>query len=219
MAKFKHTFGQKCEIELLGLWDTVSTIGWLYKPIYFPFTTNNESVKAVRHVLSIDEKRIFFRPLLWGQKYKNRQDIKEVWFSGTHSDVGGGYTEEESGLAKITLNWMVNEILSKRFKILINEQKFNRYVLGKNSKGKYIAPCTNAEVHDSLDMFWSKLQFIPMLVWDGEKKSTKINFIKPYRIIGDGAHIHRSVVEKLEIGNYSPKNIDKERLNQYIISE
>ena len=27
------------------------------------------------------------------------QDIKQVWFAGSHADVGGGYPEQESGLS------------------------------------------------------------------------------------------------------------------------
>jgi hypothetical protein len=31
----------------------------------------------------------------------------ETWFPGVHCDVGGGYPESESGLSKITLQWMM----------------------------------------------------------------------------------------------------------------
>ena len=37
------------------------------------------------------------------------QDVKQVWFAGVHSDIGGGYPESESGAAKFPLNWMVDE--------------------------------------------------------------------------------------------------------------
>ena len=36
-------------------------------------------------------------------------DVKQVWFAGVHSDIGGGYAEPESGLARIALAWMVRE--------------------------------------------------------------------------------------------------------------
>lgn len=39
------------------------------------------------------------------------QDVKEVWFAGDHSDVGGGH-KDAIGLAKISLKWMLNEAAS-----------------------------------------------------------------------------------------------------------
>ena len=40
------------------------------------------------------------------------QNIKQVWFSGSHSDVGGGYREDQSGLSKFPLEWMIDEATS-----------------------------------------------------------------------------------------------------------
>jgi len=37
------------------------------------------------------------------------QDVLQVWFSGVHSDVGGSYPQLQSGLANITLEWMIEE--------------------------------------------------------------------------------------------------------------
>ncbi|HEV8243083.1 MAG TPA: DUF2235 domain-containing protein, partial [Nitrospirales bacterium] len=44
---------------------------------------------------------------LWAHKPKPGQTIEQVWFSGAHSDVGGGYPE--CGLSDITLDWMVGK--------------------------------------------------------------------------------------------------------------
>jgi len=77
ISKFKDIFGQECEIKLLGLWDTVSTIGWIYKHHSFAYTNNNESVKNIRHALSIDEQRSFYQVILWGDEHEKKQNIKE----------------------------------------------------------------------------------------------------------------------------------------------
>jgi uncharacterized protein (DUF2235 family) len=37
------------------------------------------------------------------------QDIKQVWFSGVHADIGGGYPETQSGPAKYPLGWLIDE--------------------------------------------------------------------------------------------------------------
>ena len=36
-------------------------------------------------------------------------DVKEVWFAGSHSDVGGGYAPCSNGLARPPFAWMVRE--------------------------------------------------------------------------------------------------------------
>ena len=36
--------------------------------------------------------------------------LKQVWFAGCHSDIGGSYLEPESRLSDISLGWMVDEL-------------------------------------------------------------------------------------------------------------
>jgi uncharacterized protein (DUF2235 family) len=149
LNKFKSTYGRSVQIHFLGLWDSVSTVGWIYDPVFLPYTTNNKSVLAVRHALAIDERRAFFRQLHWGSDNQD-QDMKEVWFAGVHADIGGGYPEAESGLAKISLRWMIEEAGSRKFGLKIDETKYNRYVLGIDSHNKYIGPDEYADAHVSL---------------------------------------------------------------------
>jgi uncharacterized protein (DUF2235 family) len=107
LADFKKTFSRTCKPHFVGVWDTVSSLGWVYNPVYFPFTTatHNEDLQMVRHAVSIDEHRAFFRQHLFGPPKKPTQDVREVWFAGVHSDVGGSYPESESQLSKIALRW------------------------------------------------------------------------------------------------------------------
>ena len=86
------------KIEMLVVWDTVKAA---------PMISNindvclQDNVKAAYHAISIDERREIFNVL----RFNSNQNIREVWFSGVHSDVGGGYPEH--GLSDITLNWMI----------------------------------------------------------------------------------------------------------------
>jgi uncharacterized protein (DUF2235 family) len=34
MNKFKSTYGRSCDIHFMGLWDSVSTSGWIYAPVF-----------------------------------------------------------------------------------------------------------------------------------------------------------------------------------------
>lgn len=78
----------------------------------------DREVRFLRHALSIDEERRKFPHVPWGRpedfvwnKEQGRTDwMKQVWFAGNHSDVGGSYLEEESRLSDIALEWMVEEL-------------------------------------------------------------------------------------------------------------
>ena len=47
-------------IHFLGVWDTVSSVGWVWNPAKFPYTAANPGIKIVRHAVSVDERRAFF---------------------------------------------------------------------------------------------------------------------------------------------------------------
>ena len=209
IARFKSTYARKgpVDIRLLGLWDTVSSYGWIYRPVTLPYTTNNDSVRAVRHALAIDERRVFFKPRRWGS---GNEDTKEVWFAGVHSDIGGGYPESESGLAKFALDWMLNE--ARGFGLKIDEPAYRRYVLGMKGRkpaGDYIGPGPG-EMHRSLNGAWWIAEFLPQRVWDSElgRRRWQI-WPRPAspRTIRDGDILHHSVLGRIEAGGYRPSNL------------
>jgi uncharacterized protein (DUF2235 family) len=65
----------------------------------------------VRHAfqaLAIDEKRRFFQATLWHQQPDAvGQQLEQMWFCGTHSNVGGGYADMR--LSDIALEWLVQK--------------------------------------------------------------------------------------------------------------
>lgn len=224
MARFKKTYGRNININFLGLWDSVSTFGWIYSPVFLPFTTNNPSVEVIRHALAIDEKRAFFQPMLWGRKHQDKQDIKEVWFAGVHSDIGGGYPECESGLAKVTLQWMINEakgntqnLTVNKYPLKIEAKEYDRYVMGKGSDAKYIAPNPLAEQHESLQGAWRWVQNIPRSVWSVKEEREVLRTAPDYREIAPDSTLHSSVLERIEETNYKPaalQGMKSEQLQQ-----
>jgi uncharacterized protein (DUF2235 family) len=113
--------------HFLGLWDTVKSYGFIF-PVRFLHLRHNPGVFNVRHALALDEKRSWFQCTTWGyldRDLKQRdgdrpcsprawtakpncdQSVKEVWFRGCHSDIGGGRRERQN--AEITLRWMLRE--------------------------------------------------------------------------------------------------------------
>ena len=58
----------------------MSSVGWVYDPVKFPYTARNLSINVVRHAISVDERRWFFRQ---NRMYQTgAQDLKECWFQG-----------------------------------------------------------------------------------------------------------------------------------------
>jgi hypothetical protein len=72
-------------------------------------------VNYAKHALSLDERRADFARVKWGDHAEKRPSrdkhgyiwFEQLWFAGNHSDVGGGYPENESRLSDIALAWMV----------------------------------------------------------------------------------------------------------------
>jgi uncharacterized protein (DUF2235 family) len=218
-------------IRFLGLWDTVSSVivprrDRLYVPSLrqLAYTQRNPSVEIVRHALAIDERRRMFRPFMWkeGEMYCGgpfegqsavAQDVQQVWFAGVHSDVGGGYAEEESGLSKISLQWMLEEVPGE---LNVVTQSVNQIVLGEERKGssyKYVEPDPAAKQHESLKGLWWGVEWLPKRTKyreDPDRKSLLGLYLPgaERRNIPQGATIHDSVRERMEaLPDYRPKNV------------
>ncbi|HEV2153262.1 DUF2235 domain-containing protein [Bradyrhizobium sp.] len=111
------------EIEFLGLFDTVEAFGvpveelrlaidWAIWPISFRNHRLSHKVRQACHALALDDERTTFHPLRIDQSHlADGQVVKEVWFAGVHSDIGGGYPE--STLSFVPLVWMVEQLGDK----------------------------------------------------------------------------------------------------------
>ena len=132
----------KPEIEVIGVWDTVSALGFpertnisgvfmLLLTIAFKFLGeladkwfphkfyNYELTANVRfgyQALAIDDERTSFWPMIWQENTPEVKNvhIEQVWFVGMHSNVGGGY--ERAGLANVSFAWMLEKLHGLKFK-------------------------------------------------------------------------------------------------------
>ncbi len=114
------------QIEMIGVWDTVSALGfpqdwswafhWIFKVLdkltESPFPHNfynyqlNKNVGHVYHALALDDERTTFHPKVWNEEDADRpKEIEQVWFAGVHSNVGGGYPR--AGKSMVALDWMM----------------------------------------------------------------------------------------------------------------
>ena len=109
---------KKAHIAFIGVWDTVGAIATPFdglrefisryiRAIWFADNTLGPEVSRACHALALDEERRTFHPELWNERNGVDKRIKQVWFAGVHSNVGGGYPKH--GMSLVTLDWMMNE--------------------------------------------------------------------------------------------------------------
>ncbi|KAG8856463.1 hypothetical protein FRB96_006429 [Tulasnella sp. 330] len=60
---FKAAFSREIDIDFVGVWDTVASVGVLSK--HLPFTSSNHIIKTFRHAMALDEHRAKFKPNPW----------------------------------------------------------------------------------------------------------------------------------------------------------
>jgi uncharacterized protein (DUF2235 family) len=200
--EFRHTFSRDCKTYFAGVWDTVSSVGWVWDPLHVPYTYNNPDLSIGRHAISIDERRCFFRQNLWGPQ-KEGQSIKQVWFAGVHSDVGGGYPEAESGLSKIALEWMLCE--SCKAGLMADPVKVSE-LLGYTGSG-HATPDASAKLHNSLSDAWMLLEPLPHRYVDMKYEPPRTRIRLPLgrrRYIAPEAVVHESVRQR---PGYVPPNL------------
>lgn len=104
-------------IEFLGLWDTVDAYGLPFDELtraidtlIWPVTMRDLKldcrVRQAVHALALDDERNAFHPRLWDEsEERDPNRIRQVWFAGVHSDVGGGYPDQ--GLSHVSLDWVM----------------------------------------------------------------------------------------------------------------
>jgi uncharacterized protein (DUF2235 family) len=205
---FKKVFGRECSAHFVGVWETVSSVGWIYDPLTIPYTRENPTIRIGRQALAIDERRSFFRPNLWGEAHEG-QDFKQVWFAGAHSDVGGGYPYKDSGLANITLKWMLDEAEAAGLSV---DPEAKAQLFAENP------PDPNDCIHKSLHGIWWIPEYLP------QPYTIRVNnhFQKKFgahrghlRHIPEKSLIHESVFERQKnpANHYHPRNLP----NNYLV--
>ncbi len=126
-------------VTFVGVWDTVAayglpfselTRGWdqVVWPLSMSENILSPNVGIARHALSLDDERDTFHPVLWDEEGERQQierglvepgRLRQVWFSGMHADVGGGYPDD--GISMAPLLWMIGETHGTGLRFLDSE--------------------------------------------------------------------------------------------------
>jgi uncharacterized protein (DUF2235 family) len=194
-------------IEFVGVWDTVDAYGLPIEELVraidrfiLPLNMANGDlhprVRHARQALALDEQRQTFHPRLWNEEADTKGRIRQVWFAGVHSDVGGGYPDD--GLAHVTLNWMLDELamLDGSDTALRLRPEAKAFIVQRADE--------NAPLHDSRRGLASYYRYRPRdieILRDQAQNVAKRYVVKLRKPI-----IHESALRRIKIGQdgYAP---------------
>lgn len=203
LDSFRPNAHQGIVIDFVGVWDTVSSM--YYENRKMPYTSNNPALRVVRHAIAIDEKRAYFRQNRFG-KANDGQDFREVWFPGSHGNVGGGAPEGERGPELAAFAWV--------YKTAKEHLAFDEAAVARILPQSAYQP-VQPRLRDSMTGAWWLAEYFPKsyLKFDKEaerwRRHWKLYRAAP-RYIADGSTIHQSVLDRMEGGQYRPPNLPKD---------
>jgi len=120
-AAFKAQFcHDETLVEVIGVFDTVKSLGfrapfvWKWEEVKHAFHDHHLSpiVRHGFHALALDETREAYTPVMWESDGDYSGKVEQVWFRGSHGDVGGqlsGFSDARP-LSNIPLVWMLERL-------------------------------------------------------------------------------------------------------------
>jgi uncharacterized protein (DUF2235 family) len=168
-------------IDFLGVWDTVGALA-------FGRTLGNfhrlspRNVGRVAHALALDEERERFEPAFWELPANAETRVDEVWFSGCHTNIGGGYVD--ANLSNISLFWMLQS--ARDAGLPLDPRGIPGFDV-ENPRGIQ---------RDSYEEFYRQMGLIG-------KIAASLGLKKEPRLIRDGQRIHQSAIERMQQGSAS----------------
>ena len=138
-------------IRYLGVWDTVGALGvpqhLLISRVFgttrkyqFHDTELSSTVRAARHAVATDERRLSFTPTLWSNldvlnAAAGSDKYLQLWFPGDHGSVGGGGDIRD--LSSDTLAWVMDGAVAEG--LAVDEEKLEKL----RSLANPLGPLTN----------------------------------------------------------------------------
>ncbi len=129
-VRFNRTMWTR--VKFIGCYDTVAALGLPFKTVSavldgipgfrhrFHDFRLTASIENAYHALAIDDERTSFHPVLWESEVLPYQQVRQVWFAGMHTDVGGGYREQS--LSDIPLVWLTRQAVAHGLKLYSGQE-------------------------------------------------------------------------------------------------
>ena len=164
---------------------SLRTTHWTELYLKFYDYTLNPNVTYAKHAISIDENRKEFKRVGWdpGETVRPIRDengnifFEQVWFSGNHADIGGGYEENECRLSDAALRWMLTAATTIPHPI-----KFDQNVLVTH-------PSPEGRLHNEVRTGFGFLTKLTRWTWTEEHRVLPSN----------SATMHKSVYERFDL--------------------
>lgn len=110
-------FDKSAKVRFLGVWDIVGSFGLAFDTVVnfqeinlgWNIDTLDACIERCFHAMALDERRETFNVTRLDRE-RTCPGIREVWFRGVHSDVGGGNGNEAR--SNIALQWMLAQARS-----------------------------------------------------------------------------------------------------------
>ncbi len=163
-------------VDFLGVWDTVGALA-------FGRTVGNfhrispGNVTRVAHALALDEERARFEPAFWELPANADTRVDEVWFSGCHTNIGGGYCD--ANLSNIALFWMLQS--ARDAGLPLDSRGIPGFDL-KDPRGLQ---------RDSYKEFYDQIGLVGTI-------TESLGLKKESRAIRQGQRVHQSVIERMQ---------------------
>ncbi len=204
---FRRSFAHedRVPVRFLGVWDTVGSLGipWsgipaidrLNRPWQFHDTKLSTTVQAAFQALAVDEARKPFAPALWQQQaHASDQVVEQVWFSGVHCDVGGGYAQ--TGLSDLPLGWMVDR--ARSCGLAFREGAFTAVGAGgTGSDSPQFAPDPSGVLHESRTGLYRLLPPAPRTIGAESTAHEYVASSAVDRMASDGSYQPRNLADAL----------------------
>ncbi len=203
-------------IRFIGVWDTVAAYGgpiielvrafddWI-RPLSFKDQRLSDKVEIARQALALDDERDAFQPVPWDEPVPpDRDRLKQVWFSGMHADVGGGYPDDS--LAYVSLAWMMEE--ARDAGLVLRSEKVDEANRVANAFGP---------IHDSRSGLGAYYRYQPRIVGAFvQPPPSGARSIEDPQFKGQGLQprvwVHESVLHRIAAGTdgYAPITLPQE---------
>ncbi|KAG8795221.1 hypothetical protein FRC12_016862 [Ceratobasidium sp. 428] len=200
---FKKTFCRKeVDLHFVGVWDTVASVGIPPRKLYF-LSDKCDHITHFRHALALDELRVKFLPEHVSHSWGGCNDTtREVWFAGTHSDIGGGNQDNMTlDRGGEPLKWMMEEAYEQGLSVRLHELKLDI---------PHVKVTNSMRVNSTWGLFYNFLEVVPFISWkeyfsDGKSRSRRWPHLWSAREVLPHQSIHWTVNPSL--GKNAPNQL------------
>ena len=194
------------KVDFVGVYDTVAAMDGIrtksekiHSDVVFENGTLDGRIEKAIHLVALDEERIPFAPTLMNCDEEDGGRILEIWFAGSHGDVGGGFWSD--GLSDLALGFMSTSFaafLGCDASELYNKERMAEFLgdYGITTDDVAVDPQATGTLHENSGIF-AKVGYL-------EPRNVRVN----RNDIEDPARkplVHDSVKERFALVGYRPK--------------